>query len=60
MAVANILVRNDGSIGSVSIGGSPFAGTPQGACMEGALRNARFPAFRQTTFRVQFPMRIAP
>jgi hypothetical protein len=28
--------------------------------MEGALRGAHFPAFRQQTFRVQYPMSIRP
>ena len=60
MALATIMVRNDGNVASVAIGGSPFGGSPQGACMEGVLRSARFPAFRQTQFRVQYPMSIRP
>lgn len=60
MAVATIMVRSDGTVGSVALGGSPFGGTPQGACMEGVLRDTRFPAFRQTQFRVQYPISIRP
>jgi hypothetical protein len=54
------MVRSDGVVASVAVAGSPFGGTPQGSCMEGALRSARFPAFRQTQFRVQYPMSIRP
>jgi hypothetical protein len=58
MANASILVRGDGSVASVSVGGQPFGGSPQGACMEGALRGARFPQFSQSTFRVNYPFNI--
>ncbi|HBQ18393.1 MAG TPA: hypothetical protein DEF51_47120, partial [Myxococcales bacterium] len=58
MAVATILVRSDGSVASVNVGGSPFGGSPQGACMEGVLGGARFPPFSQTTFRVSYPFNI--
>jgi hypothetical protein len=58
LANATILVRSDGSPASVSIGGHPFGGTPQGACMEGVLRGAAFPPFRQSTFRVNYPFAI--
>jgi hypothetical protein len=53
-----IVVRSDGSVVSAAAGGSPFGGTPQGSCMEGVLRGAQFPAFRQAQFRVTYPMRI--
>jgi len=58
LANATILVRSDGSPASVAIGGHPFGGTPQGACMEGVLRRAQFPPFRQNTFRVNYPFAI--
>jgi hypothetical protein len=60
LAVATLMVRSDGTVASAAVAGSPFGGTPQGSCMEGALRGAHFPAFRQTTFRVQYPMSIRP
>ena len=59
MALGTLMLRNDGTVVSASVGGAPFSGTPQGACMEGVLREARFSPFRQTTFRVQYPMRVA-
>lgn len=58
MALATILVRNDGSVATVAVGGNPFGGTPQGACMEGAIRTATFPRFQQSTFRVSYPFNI--
>lgn len=58
MANAAIILRNDGSVASVSVGGSPFGGTPQGACMERVIRTARFPAFRANTFRLSYPFNI--
>jgi len=59
MALATLMLHNDGSVQRVSVGGAPFGGTPQGACMEAVLQEARFSPFRQTTFRVQYPMRVA-
>ena len=60
MATARIRVANDGSVASVSIGGSPFGGTPQGTCMEGVVQTARFPRFRQSHFDVTYPFAIRP
>ena len=60
LANATIIVRNDGTVGSVSIGGHPFGGTPQGACMEGVIRRAQFQPFRQSTFRITYPFAIRP
>lgn len=58
--VANTLlvVRGDGGVASASITGAPYAGTAPGRCMEGVLRRAKFPRFRQSVFRVQFPLSI--
>ena len=60
LATARIRVANDGSVSSVSIGGSPFGGTPQGTCMEGVVQTARFPRFRQSHFDVTYPFAIRP
>lgn len=60
LANATIMVRNDGSVGSVAIAGHPFGGTPQGACMEGVIRGARFSPFRQSTFRITYPFALRP
>jgi hypothetical protein len=59
MALGTVMLRNDGTVASAAVGGSPFGGTPQGACMEGVIREARFSPFRQTSFRFQYPMRVA-
>ena len=58
LATAGIVVRNDGRVESVTLSGSPFAGTASGRCMEGVVRRARFPHFRQAAFRVQFPFAL--
>ena len=58
LATAVITVRNDGSVAAVRVNGAPFAGTASGRCMEGVVRRAKFPRFRQPTFRVRFPFKI--
>jgi hypothetical protein len=58
LANAAIIVNNDGSVASVQISGNPFGGTPQGACMEGVIRRARFQPFRQRTFQVRYPFAL--
>ena len=60
IATARIRVGNDGQVRSVNIGGRPFGGTPQGACMEGVVRTARFPRFQRTHFDVTYPFSIRP
>jgi hypothetical protein len=58
IAPTTLLIRNDGTVTSVSVQGSPFGGTPQGACMAGVIRAARFGPFRQSTFRLTYPFDI--
>lgn len=58
LATATIVVHNDGRVASISVAGAPFAGTASGRCMEGVMRRARFPHFKQSLFRVQFPFAI--
>ena len=58
LATAGIVVRNTGKVASVRVTGAPFAGAPSGRCMEGVVRKARFPAFRQASFRVRYPFSI--
>ncbi|MBX3272511.1 MAG: hypothetical protein KF729_19790 [Sandaracinaceae bacterium] len=58
LALSTIVVNGDGSVATVAVGGSPFGGTPQGACMEGVIRTARFSRFRATTFRVSYPFNV--
>jgi hypothetical protein len=58
LATAGIIVRGDGRVASVEITGAPFAGTASGRCMEGVIRRAHFPRFKQPTFRIRFPLAI--
>jgi hypothetical protein len=58
MATAAIVVQGDGKVASVKVTGAPFEGASSGRCMEGVVRRAKFPRFRQPLFRVQFPFVI--
>lgn len=58
VASATLIVRGNGQVARASIGGSPFGGTPQGRCMEGVLRRARFESFDAPTFRINYPFRV--
>jgi hypothetical protein len=55
---AAMSVRSDGRVGSAQVIGAPFAGTPAGRCMEGVLRSAHFPQFKQSIFNVQYALKI--
>jgi hypothetical protein len=58
VANAALMVRYDGRVSTVQVTGAPFGGTASGRCMEGVLRNAQFPRFRQPTFTVRYPFTI--
>jgi hypothetical protein len=58
LATLSLTVHNDGHVESAALSGTPFEGTASGRCMEGVVRRARFPRFRQATFRVQFPFSV--
>ncbi len=55
-----LMLRSDGTVASAAVAGPPLGGGTIGACLEGVLRSAQFPAFRQQTFRVQYPISIRP
>jgi hypothetical protein len=40
------------------VASGPFKGTPVGACIEGAVKRARVPRFKQSSFKVTFPYRL--
>ena len=40
------------------VAGAPFAGTASGRCMEGVIRRATFPRFKQPVYRVRYPLSI--
>jgi len=54
-------VTFSGSTGRVSrakVASGPFKGTAVGACVEKAVRRARVPRFKQSSFKVKFPYRL--
>jgi hypothetical protein len=57
-APLSLVVLNDGRVESAALSGGPFQGTASGRCMEGVVRRARFPRFKQPNFRVQFPFAV--
>jgi hypothetical protein len=58
LAPVSIVVLSDGRVESAALSGGPFQGTASGRCMEGVVRRARFPRFKQANFRVQFPFAV--
>ena len=40
------------------VASGPFKGTPVGACIEDAVKRARVPRFKQSSFKVTFPYRL--
>jgi hypothetical protein len=58
---ATVDVTFSGSSGRATgakVGSGPFKGTPVGSCIESAVRRARVPRFKQSTFKVTFPYRL--
>ena len=58
---ATVDVTFSGGTGRVTrakVSGGPFKGTPVGACVEKAVKRARIPRFKQSSFRVKFPYRL--
>ena len=58
VAIAHVVVRHDGRVSSARITGAPFSNAASGACMEGVIRSAQFPAFEQSTFNVTYPFQL--
>jgi hypothetical protein len=58
LAPMSIVVLSDGRVESAALSSGPFQGTASGRCMEGVVRRARFPHFKQANFRVQFPFSV--
>jgi len=58
LAPMSIVVSSDGRVESAALSSGPFQGSASGRCMEGVVRRARFPRFKQANFRVQFPFSI--
>ncbi|MGB3051463.1 MAG: GYF domain-containing protein [Polyangiales bacterium] len=58
---ATVSVAFSGKTGRVSgakVASGPFKGTPIGSCIESAVRRARVPRFKQSSFKVTFPYRL--
>lgn len=58
---ATVDVTFSGSSGRASgakVSSGPFKGTPVGSCIESAVKRARVPRFKQSTFKVTFPYRL--
>jgi hypothetical protein len=58
---ATVDVTFSGSTGRVSrarVTSGPFKGTPVGGCIERAVKRARVPRFKQSSFKVKFPYRL--
>ena len=58
---ATVDVAFSGSTGRVSrakVVSGPFKGTPVGGCIEKAVKRARVPRFKQSSFKVKFPYRL--
>ena len=55
--MAQVTVTVSGATGRVTnaVVSGQFAGTPVGSCVARAVRGARFPRFRRSTFQVTFP-----
>jgi hypothetical protein len=47
-----------GRAAGAKVTSGPFKGTPVGSCIESAVRRARVPRFKQSTFKVTFPYRL--
>ncbi len=58
---ATVNVTFSGKTGRASgakVASGPFKGTPVGSCVESAVKRARVPRFKQSTFKVTFPYRL--
>jgi outer membrane biosynthesis protein TonB len=47
-----------GRVSSAKVTSGPFKGTPVGACVASAVKRARVPRFKQSSFKVTFPYRL--
>jgi hypothetical protein len=57
VADLDITIANNGTVMHVLVGGD-FAGTTQGSCIARAVREARFPTFKQDRLRILYPYAI--
>jgi len=56
LAEVTVIVAGSGRVTTCTVSGR-FAGTPVGSCIARAVRSARFPAFSQERFTVNYEYR---
>ena len=57
-AVNVVFSGKTGRASSAKVTSGPFKGTPVGSCIESAVKRARVPRFKQSSFKVTFPYRL--
>jgi F0F1-type ATP synthase membrane subunit c/vacuolar-type H+-ATPase subunit K len=57
-AVNVVFSGKTGRASSAKVASGPFKGTPVGSCIESAVKRARVPRFKQSSFKVTFPYRL--
>ena len=57
-AVSVVFSGKTGRASSAKVASGPFKGTPVGSCIESAVKRARVPRFKQSSFKVTFPYRL--
>jgi len=59
MATVNVTFSGKtGRVSGAKVASGPFKGTPVGSCIESAVKRARVPRFKQSSFKVTFPYRL--
>jgi len=57
-AVNVVFSGKTGRVSSAKVASGPFKGTPVGSCIASAVKRARVPRFKQSSFKVTFPYRL--
>jgi predicted Zn finger-like uncharacterized protein len=57
-AVNVVFSGKTGRVSSAKVTSGPFEGTPVGSCIASAVKRARVPRFKQSSFKVTFPYRL--
>ena len=57
-AVNVVFSGKTGRVSSAKVASGPFEGTPVGSCIATAVKRARVPRFKQSSFKVTFPYRL--
>jgi hypothetical protein len=57
-AVNVVFSGTTGRVSSAKVSSGPFKGTPVGSCIASAVKRARVPRFKQSSFKVTFPYRL--